>query len=74
MDPPPYVRPGAHFVSSPVRPALKQALVDGVPIEVASELAGHVSIDTTSLYSTQELTRKIKAVQGMKHRNSNAAI
>ena len=45
---------------------MRQALVDGVPIEVASELAGHASIDTTSIYSTQELARKIKAVRGMK--------
>jgi site-specific recombinase XerD len=44
------------------------SLVDGVPIEVVSELVGHASIDTTSIYSTQELARKIKAVQGMKRR------
>lgn len=47
---------------------VRQALVDGVPIEVVSELAGHASIDTTSIYSTQELARKIKAVQGIKRR------
>jgi site-specific recombinase XerD len=47
---------------------VRQALVDGVPIEVVSELAGHASIGTTSIYSTQELARKIKAVQGMKRR------
>ncbi|HEY5582017.1 MAG TPA: site-specific integrase [Rhodoferax sp.] len=47
---------------------VRQVLVDGVPIEVVSELAGHASIDTTSIYSTQELARKIKAVQGMKRR------
>ncbi len=47
---------------------VRQALVDGVPIEVVSELAGHASIDTTSIYSTQELARKIKAVQGMRRR------
>lgn len=47
---------------------VRQALVDGVPIEVVSELAGHASIDTTSIYSTQELARKIKAVQGMHRR------
>lgn len=47
---------------------VRQALVDGVPIEVASELAGHASIDTTSIYSSQELARKIKAVQGMRRR------
>ena len=27
---------------------VRQSFVDGVPIEVASELAGHASIDTTS--------------------------
>ena len=47
---------------------VRQALVDGVPIEVASELAGHASIDTTSIYSTQELARKIRAVRAMKRR------
>jgi len=47
---------------------VRQALVDGVPIEVASELAGHASIATTSIYSTQELARKIRAVQGMRRR------
>lgn len=47
---------------------VRQALVDGVPIEVVSELAGHASIDTTSIYATQELARKIKAVQGMRRR------
>jgi site-specific recombinase XerD len=47
---------------------VRQALVDGVPIEVVSELAGHASIDTTSIYSTQELARKIKAVQTMQRR------
>ena len=47
---------------------VRQALVDGVSIEVVSELAGHASIDTTSIYSTQELARKIKAVQAMKRR------
>ena len=51
---------------------VRQALVDGVPIEVASELAGHASIDTTSIYSTQELARKIKAVQGMRRRVAGA--
>ena len=47
---------------------VRLALVDGVPIEVVSELAGHASIDTTSIYSTQELARKIRAVQTMKRR------
>jgi GST-like protein len=40
----------------------------GVPIEVVSELAGHASIDTTSIYSTQELARKIRGIQTMKRR------
>jgi site-specific recombinase XerD len=43
---------------------VRQAPVDRVLIEVVSELAGHASIDTTSIYSTQELARKIRAVQG----------
>ena len=47
-----------------------RALADGVPIEVVSELAGHASIDTTSIYSTQELARKIKAVASMKQRSA----
>jgi site-specific recombinase XerD len=47
---------------------VRQALVDGMPIEIASELAGHASIDTTSIYSKQELARKIKAVQAMRKR------
>ena len=47
---------------------VRQALVDGLPIEVVSELAGHASIDTTSIYATQELARKIRAVQQMKRR------
>jgi len=37
-----------------------------MPFEVVRELAGHASIDTTSIYSTQELARKIKAVQDMR--------
>ena len=45
-----------------------QALVDGAPIEVASELAAHACTDTTSIYSTQEFAREIKAVRGMKRR------
>ena len=47
---------------------VRQALVDGAPIEVVSELAGHASIATTSIYSSQELARKIEAVRGMKRR------
>ena len=40
----------------------RQSLVDGAPLEVVSELMGHASIDTTSIYSSQELARKIHAV------------
>ena len=41
----------------------RQSLVDGAPLEVVSELMGHASIDTTSIYSTQELARKIGAIR-----------
>ena len=47
---------------------VRQALVDGAPIEVVSELAGHASIATTSIYSSQELARKIGAIRGMRRR------
>jgi len=47
---------------------VRQALVDGVPIEVVASVVGHVSVSTTTLYSSQELARKIKAVRGMTHR------
>ena len=47
---------------------VRQALVDGAPLEVASELAGHASIDTTSIYSTQERARKITTIRGLKRR------
>ena len=47
---------------------VRQSLVDGMPIEIASELAGHASTNTTSIYATQELTRKIKAMRGMRRR------
>jgi hypothetical protein len=45
-----------------------QAPVDGVPIEVVSEPAGHAGIGTISTYSKQDLAGKIKAVQGMRLR------
>ena len=51
---------------------VRQALVDGAPLEVVSELAGHASLDTTSLYASQELARKIQAVQGLRRRGSGA--
>jgi len=47
---------------------VRQALVDGAPLEVVSELAGHASISTTSIYSSQELARKVQAIRGMKRR------
>ncbi len=65
LDPDRFERASTHWMRHTF---VRQALVDGVPIEVASELAGHASIDTTSIYSTQELARKIAAVQGMKRR------
>ena len=49
---------------------VRQALVDGAPIEVVSELAGHASIATTSIYSSQELARKIEVVGGLKRRRA----
>lgn len=52
---------------------VRQALVDGAPIEVVSELAGHASIATTSIYSSQELARKIAAVQGMRRRSGTVS-
>jgi len=48
----------------------RQSLVDGAPLEVVSELMGHASIDTTSIYSTQELARKIGAVRLKRSRTS----
>ena len=63
---PPKVWVGTKDGSSEGNPAL----VDGVPIEVVSDLAGHANIDTTSIYATQEFARKIKAVQGMRRRVS----
>ncbi|HAL37385.1 MAG TPA: hypothetical protein DCP03_04415 [Polaromonas sp.] len=65
LDPRRFERASTHWMRHTF---VRQSLVDGVPIEVVSELAGHASIDTTSIYSTQELPRKIKAVQGMRRR------
>ena len=48
----------------------RQAVVDGASIEVVSELAGHASIATTSIYSGQELARKIAAVQRIQRRTA----
>ena len=49
----------------------RQSLVDGAPLEVVSELMGHASIDTTSIYSTQELARKIGAIRLKRARRSS---
>ncbi len=65
LDPLRFERASTHWMRHTF---VRQALVDGVPIEVVSELAGHASIDTTSIYATQELARKIRAVQAMKRR------
>ena len=66
LEPERFLRASTHWLR---HTQIRNALVDGVPIEVVSELAGHVSIDTTSIYSTQELARKVRAVvQTMKRR------
>ena len=65
LDPQRFEKASTHWMRHTF---VRQALVDGVPIEVASELAGHASIDTTSIYSTQELARKIQGVRRMKRR------
>ena len=65
LDPARFEKASTHWMRHTF---VRQALVDGVPIEVVSDLAGHASIDTTSIYATQELARKIKAVQGMRRR------
>ena len=51
----------------------RQSLVDGAQLEVVSELMGHASIDTTSIYSTQELARKIGAVRLKRSRGASLA-
>ena len=65
LEPERFLRASTHWMRHTF---VRQALVDGVPIEVVSELAGHASIDTTSIYSTQELARKVRAVNSMKRR------
>lgn len=67
LDPERFEKASTHWMRHTF---VRQALVDGVPIEVVSDLAGHASIDTTSIYATQELARKIKAVQAMKRRSA----
>ena len=70
LDPRRFERASTHWMRHTF---VRQALVDGVPIEVVSELAGHASIDTTSIYATQELARKIQAVRGMRKRGVEMA-
>ena len=66
LEPERFLRASTHWLR---HTQIRNALVDGVPIEVVSELAGHASIDTTSIYSSQELARKVRAVvQTMKRR------
>jgi site-specific recombinase XerD len=65
LEPERFLRASTHWMRHTF---VRQALVDGVPIEVVSELAGHASINTTSIYSTQELARKVRAVHSMKRR------
>ena len=69
LDPVRFERASTHWMRHTF---VRQALVDGLPIEVVSELAGHASIDTTSIYATQELARKIRAVQKMRKRVTTA--
>ena len=65
LDAPRFAKASTHWMRHTF---VRQALVDGVPIEVVSELAGHASIATTSIYASQELARKIEAIRGMKRR------
>lgn len=46
----------------------RQALADGMPIQVVSDWLGHESIDTTTIYSTQELSTKIAALALLQQR------
>jgi site-specific recombinase XerD len=47
LEPQRFLRASTHWLR---HTQIRNALVDGVPIEVVSELAGHASIDTTSIY------------------------
>lgn len=51
----------------------RQALADGMPIQVVSDWLGHESIDTTTIYSTQELSTKISALGLLKKRTVEKA-
>ncbi len=52
---------------------VRQALADGADLVVVRDLAGHVNIATTSIYSNQDLARKIEAIRGMKRRTVAAS-
>ena len=53
---------------------VRQALEDGLAIEVVGELAGHVSLDTTSIYAKQELARKVSAPESLLRRTKGVSI
>jgi integrase len=43
---------------------ISHAIAAGMPLDIASENAGHASLDTTTIYSTGEKKRRMKAVAG----------
>lgn len=43
---------------------ISHAIAAGMPLDIASENAGHASLDTTTIYSTGERKRRMKAVTG----------
>lgn len=65
LDPARFEKSSSHWLRHTF---VRNALVDGVPIEIVSELVGHESIATTSIYSKQELARKITASRQMRRR------
>lgn len=67
LDPARFQKASTHYMRHTF---VRNALVDEVPIEIVSEWVGHESIDTTSIYSTQELSRKISAMGRMKRRSA----
>ncbi len=52
---------------------VRQALADGSDLIVVRDLAGHANIATTSIYSNQELARKIDTVRRLKRRTAALA-
>jgi site-specific recombinase XerD len=66
LEPRRFLRASTHWMRHTF---ITNGLADGVPTEVMSELAGHASLDTTSIYSNPERARKVRAVvQTMKRR------